>query len=95
MTERASTPKSFEGALEELEGLVEKMEQGELSLEDSVAAYERGVVLHRYCEKELSDAERKIRILAEGGGEEALQPFEPERGGAEGGGAPDDDGLPF
>ena len=62
------------------------MERGDLSLEDSVSAYERGVVLHRYCERALSTAERKIRILTEGAGdggqEEALQLFRPEAGDA-------------
>ncbi len=73
---------SFESALAEFEALVEKMERGDLSLEDSVTAYERGVVLHGYCERALSEAERKVRILTEGGGGagERLRPFgaEPE-----------------
>ena len=80
-----TTPRTFESALAEFEALVEKMERGDLSLEDSVSAYERGVVLHRYCERALSTAERKIRILTEGAGdggrEEALQLFRPEAGG--------------
>ena len=79
MPDRETTPRSFESALAEFEALVEKMERGDLSLEDSVSAYERGVVLHRYCEQALSTAERKIRILTEGTGdggpEEALQLF--------------------
>lgn len=84
--DRETTPRSFESALAEFEALVEKMERGDLSLEDSVSAYERGVVLHRYCERALSTAERKIRILTEGAGdggqEEALQLFRPESGDA-------------
>ena len=82
--DRETTPPSFESALAEFEALVEKLERGDLSLEDSVSAYERGVVLHRYCEWALSTAERKIRILTEGAGdggqEEALQLFRPEAG---------------
>ena len=84
--ERETTPRSFESALAEFEALVEKMERGDLSLEDSVSAYERGVVLHRYCEEALSTAERKIRILTEGpgdgdgGSEEGLRRFETESG---------------
>ena len=84
--DRATAPRSFESALAEFEALVEKMERGDLSLEDSVSAYERGVALHRYCERALSTAERKIRILTEGAGddgqEEALQLFRPETGDA-------------
>ena len=84
MPDSQTTPRSFESALAEFEALVEKMERGDLSLEDSVGAYERGVVLHRYCEQALSTAERKIRILTEGSGEsgaeDMLQPFDPEAG---------------
>ena len=84
MSEPQTKPESFESALTEFESLVERMERGDLSLEDSVGAYERGVVLHRYCEAALSAADRKIRFLTdgsgEGGGTEALQPFEPEPG---------------
>ena len=79
MPERHAKPQGFESALAEFEGLVEKMERGDLSLEDSVSAYERGVVLHRYCEDALSAAERKIRILTEGSEkgstDETLQTF--------------------
>ena len=93
MPDRQSAPESFESALAELEALVEKMERGDLSLEDSVGAYERGVVLHRYCETALSAAERKVRILTDGSGDgaapEALQGFEAESGAP---GAPDDGG---
>ena len=84
--DRETTPRSFESALAEFEALVEKMERGDLSLEDSVSAYERGVALHRYCEEALSTAERKIRILTEGPGdgdgrpEEGLRRFETESG---------------
>lgn len=63
MPDRQTAPRSFEAALVELEALVEKMEGGDLSLEDSVTAYERGVALHGYCEQALSAAERKVRIL--------------------------------
>ena len=96
MPDRETTPRSFESALAEFEALVEKMERGDLSLEDSVSAYERGVALHRYCEQALSAAERKIRILTEGAGdggpEETLRLFRTEAGepctSSEGGPAP-------
>ena len=86
MTDQPTTPRSFEAALTEFEALVERMERGDLSLEDSVRAYERGVALHRYCEQSLSTAERKIRILTEGAdgraGEAALQSFDAGAGDA-------------
>ena len=84
MEDRETKPRSFESALAEFEALVEKMERGDLSLEESVSAYERGVALHRYCEDALSTAERKLRILAEGSGrdgeQDALRPFDEEAG---------------
>jgi len=56
---------SFESALAELEGLVEKMETGELSLEQSLAAFERGVRLTRHCQAALQAAELKVKVLTE------------------------------
>ena len=56
----------FEGALAELEALVERMETGELSLEDSLCAYERGVALSRRCQQALDAAEQRIQTLAAG-----------------------------
>jgi len=52
-----------EAALSELESLVEKMESGELSLEESLKSFEKGIVLTRLCQKALSEAEQKVEIL--------------------------------
>ncbi len=57
-------PKNFESAMAELDVLVEKMEAGQLPLEESLAAYQRGSELLRYCEKVLADAEQRIQVLA-------------------------------
>lgn len=54
---------SFEQALEGLTGMVEKLESGKLSLEDSVAAFEEGVNLSRQCERLLDDAEQRLNVL--------------------------------
>lgn len=54
---------SFEQALDELDGLVRKMESGELGLDDSIAAYRRGAQLARHCQERLSAAEQEIRKL--------------------------------
>ena len=59
--------KDFETALAELDALVKKLEDGELSLEQSLALYERGVQLSRFCHAQLEDAERRIEILTERG----------------------------
>ena len=53
----------FETALEDLEQVVEQLESGELSLEDSLAAFEKGVGLVRYCNQKLSEVERKVELL--------------------------------
>ena len=65
---------TFEQALAELEALVARMEDGKLPLEESLAAYQRGAELVRYCESRLADAQARIAIL-DG---EALRDFKPE-----------------
>lgn len=59
--------KDFETALAELDTLVKKLEDGELSLEQSLALYERGVQLSRFCHAQLEEAERRVEILTERG----------------------------
>jgi exodeoxyribonuclease VII small subunit len=72
----------FEAALAELEAIVARLEQGDLPLEESLRQFERGVVLTRVCQKSLGEAERKIRVLAQGpDGELAEQDFEPTDSG--------------
>ena len=58
-------PPAFEDALEELEAIVERMEDGEPSLEESLKLFERGMDLTRRCQKALDDAEQRIRTFAE------------------------------
>lgn len=65
----------FEDALQELEQLVEQMEQGELSLEESLKSFERGIKLTRTCQTALQEAEQKVQILLEKNGEQSLEPF--------------------
>lgn len=59
--------KDFETAIAELDGIVRKLEEGDLPLERSLALYERGVQLSRFCHARLEDAERRIEILTERG----------------------------
>jgi exodeoxyribonuclease VII small subunit len=66
---------SFEKALEELEALVARMEDGKLPLEESLAAYQRGAELVKFCESKLADAQARIAIL-DG---ETLRDFTPEK----------------
>src|SRR5260370_965201 len=57
--------KDFEAAIAELETIVKKLEEGDLPLEQSLALYERGVQLSRFCHARLEEAERRIEILTE------------------------------
>lgn len=63
MAKKDQGKKKFEDALEELEKVVEQLESGELSLEDSLAAFEHGVRLVKYCNQKLTEVERKIELL--------------------------------
>jgi exodeoxyribonuclease VII small subunit len=72
-----TTATSFEDSLKRLETIVEELESGELSLEDSIARYEEGVRLSRGLTAQLDDAEKRIERLAEREGEApTTQPME-------------------
>ncbi|NOZ85486.1 MAG: exodeoxyribonuclease VII small subunit [Deltaproteobacteria bacterium] len=58
--------KRFEDLLEELEGIVERLEQGELSLDESLLEYEKGIKLVKLGNQKLDEAEKKLEILAKG-----------------------------
>ncbi len=73
----ASPVAHFEQSLEELEQLVEKMETGDLSLEQSLSAYERGVGLYRQCQQALEQAELRVRLLSDPARPETAEPFAP------------------
>lgn len=65
----------FERSLDELERLVQKMEQGEQNLDESLAAYERGVSLYRQCQGALEQAEQRVRLLTDPTQPETAQEF--------------------
>lgn len=64
--------------MEELEKLVEQMERGDISLEESLKSFERGIKLTRTCQQALQDAEQKVHILLEKNGQQTLEPFTDE-----------------
>ena len=72
----------FEDALKELEDIVRSMESDPLSLEDSLAAYQRGVELMRFCRETLAAAERRVQVLEQGGDGGRLADFPPGEGAA-------------
>jgi len=69
---------SFEDSLAELETLVEKMEKGDMTLEESLKSFERGVALTRHCQEALKTAEQKVRILTGNDEDAEPEPFERE-----------------
>ncbi len=54
---------SFEGALKELESIVQKLESGQVKLEEAVSAYEKGVQMQKICEEKLKEAQMKVEKL--------------------------------
>jgi exodeoxyribonuclease VII small subunit len=67
---------NFEEALAKLDGIIKKMESGDLSLEESLKAFEEGIRLARLCEKKLDEAQRRVEVLTKEGGQIVGQPFE-------------------
>ena len=65
----------FELAMRALEQLVERLEQGDLPLEESLAAFEKGVMLTRACQAALKDAEQKVEILLKKAGQTSVENF--------------------
>lgn len=66
----------FEQSLTDLEQLVEQMESGELSLENALETFERGIQLTRHCQATLSEAEQKVQLLISNNGSIETQPFD-------------------
>ena len=89
MTRNSKGP-DFEHALAELEGLVERLERGDLPLDEALKIFERGVVLTRHCQTSLQAAQQKVEILLKRSGQPgvSIEPFE-EAGDEAAGAAPD------
>lgn len=72
---RKKTAVDFEQSLGALQALVERLESGDLSLEDSLSAFEQGVTLTRECQQALTQAEQKVSQLLEQDGQLVTAPF--------------------
>ncbi|MCH9697010.1 MAG: exodeoxyribonuclease VII small subunit [Gammaproteobacteria bacterium] len=72
---RTKKLESFENSLAELEKIVESMEQGDIPLEKALESFEKGIKLARTCQKTLTEAEQKVRILLEQNGKQTLEEF--------------------
>jgi exodeoxyribonuclease VII small subunit len=71
MSKKKDSSFDFEKALTELEGLVNAMEEGDMSLEDSLQSFEKGIKLTRECQTALKQAEQKVQVLLDESGETA------------------------
>ena len=69
---------NFESSLRELESLVERMEKGDLSLEQALTDFQRGIELSRHCQQALNAAEKQVQILISQGEGDKLAPFDVE-----------------
>ena len=75
---KSKRPPDFEKSLAELEALVERLEGGELPLEESLKSFERGVALTRECQVALQAAQARVDILLKRDGQEVVEPLETE-----------------
>jgi exodeoxyribonuclease VII small subunit len=75
MSKKNEKQPSLENALTEISQLIEKMENGEQTLEQSLTQFEKGVSLIKYCQKILVDAEQKVQILTQQNNKELLSPY--------------------
>ncbi|KJZ13237.1 MAG: exodeoxyribonuclease VII small subunit [Marinomonas sp.] len=75
---RKTSVRHFEDNLVELDSIVSQLESNQLSLEDALKAFEKGVKLSKDCQTVLTQAEQKVQILLEQQGNESLEPFDPE-----------------
>lgn len=73
---RKKTAADFEQSLGSLQALVERLESADLSLEESLSAFEQGVTLTRECQQALAQAEQKVQQLIESNGELKTEPFD-------------------
>lgn len=74
MAEKTMT---FEEAMKNLDTLVSQLEKGDLSLDEALAAFDKGIKLHGFCQQKLREAELKVeKVLAAADGKVAVQPFD-------------------
>jgi exodeoxyribonuclease VII small subunit len=76
MPRAAPVEPTFEEALAELEAIVDQLERGDLSLQDSLQSFERGVALTAICQRALSQAEQRVEILTGKAADAKLEPFD-------------------
>lgn len=75
MTKKAEKLPELEKSMSEITQLIEKMEQGELTLDQSLGHFERGITLVKHCQKILEDAEQKVQILIQNNKQDTLEDY--------------------
>ena len=78
MTDSDDKQPDFEKALQELESLVTRLESGEMSLDESLSEFKRGVELTRHCQTVLDKAQQSVEQLLNNDDESSAEPFEPD-----------------
>ena len=78
MSKKIKAEPDFEKTLAELEKLVENLEQGDLSLDDSLSGFKKGIELTRRCQSVLDNAQQTVDQLLDAEDEESLKPFNPD-----------------
>lgn len=68
----------FEASLDELEKLVARMEGGDMSLDESLQSFERGIALYRSCQTALDEAQLRVKLLRDPAAPEAAEDFDPQ-----------------
>jgi exodeoxyribonuclease VII small subunit len=76
MSKKQANPQQFEQMIAELETIVQQLEQGDLSLDDALAQFERGIALTRASQQQLQAAEQKVQILLQPNAQEQLTAFD-------------------
>jgi exodeoxyribonuclease VII small subunit len=79
MTDKDTPSPDFEAAMDELEKLVARMEEGDLPLEETLRQFQRGIELTRQCQKSLADAEQKVEILVEKAAQVDVEEFDADQ----------------
>jgi exodeoxyribonuclease VII small subunit len=83
VTKKAAKLPDLEQSLTEITQLIEKMEQGELTLDQSLGHFERGITLVKHCQKILEDAEQKVQLLIQNNKSATLVDFDNEEGNSD------------
>lgn len=78
MKTKPNTLPSLEESLTEITNLIDKMEHGDQTLEQSLTHFERGITLVKHCQKVLQEAEQKVQILIQTNNQETLTPYDDE-----------------